>query len=472
MGITEQLARFALETDLSEIPETVVAEAKLRILDTIAVMTAGSQFESARIAVGFVEELGGRPEAGIVGSSFRAVSPYAAFANGVAAHSPEYDDRWAGSKLVGANHISACVLPSAMAVAEVRESSGADMLLAYILGYEVGARLGLASRADLWGGILLGYHPTPLLAVFGSGIAAAKLLDLDVEKALCTMGLIGSAGGGLRKQAGTMGKAFQTGHASRNGVAAALLAAKGMTADLDVLEGVPGTGHDHFGYFETHFREGNYNLEAATEDLGSRWELMYTVTKLHPGYTLAASVDLTLAIVREHDIMPDQVEGVEVGVTSLVNLGPTYRYPSSGLHSRFSQWYNISVCILDRKVGLMQFTDERASRQDVRALIDKVHFYVDPECEEDYRSGKDPMGSGGRVTFSLKDGRKISRKERTRPGYVDNPATWDNIMEKFRDCAEYSGLSERGLSVDQVAELVDRLDRLPKAAELMGALAV
>lgn len=471
MGVTEQLARFVTETDLSQIPESVIAAAKLRMLDTIAVMTAGSQFEPARIAVGFVEELGTNPEAGIIGSRIRAVSPYAAFANGVAAHSPEYDDRWAGSNLVGANHISACVLPSAMAVAEARRASGADMLLAYILGYEVGARLGLASSPQLWGGIRLGYHPTPLLAVFGAGMTVVKLLGLDVEQARYTMGLIGSEGGGLRKQAGTMGKAFQAGHAARNGVVAALLAARGMTADGDVFEGVPGTGHDHFGYFETHFREGNYNLEPVARTLGSQWELMYTITRLHPGYTLAASVDLTLAMVREQDIRPEQVEGVEVGVTSLVNLGPTYRYPSGGLHSRFSQWYNIAVCILDRKAGLMQFTDELASSPDVGALMEKVHFYVDPECEEDYRSGKDPMGSGCQITFSLKDGRKIHRKERSRPGYVDNPATWVDIMEKFRDCAEYSGLSNQELSVDRVAGLVDRIDQLSKAEELMKALA-
>ena len=472
MGITEQLASFAVETDLSQIPETVVAEAKVRILDTIAVMTVGSQFEAARIAAGFAEGLGSRPESGLVGNRVRAASPYAAFANGVASHSPEFDDTWIGSNFGGGNHISSCVLPAALAIGEARGSSGSDVLLAYIVGYEVAARLGLPPRPDLLGGILQGYHPTPLLAVFGSGMAGAKLLDLDVDQARFTLGLIGSEGGGMRKQAGTMGKAFQAGHSSRNGVVAALLAARGMTADTDVLEGVPGTGHDHFGYFETHIREGNYELAAATQDLGSRWEFMYTITKLHPGYIHAASVDLTLDMVKEHDIKPEQIEKVEVGVTSIVNLGPTYRYPSSGLHSRFSQWYNIAICILERKAGLMQFTDERASRADVRPLIEKIEFYVDDECEEDYRSGRVPFGSSGKVTFHMKDGRKISRKEGTRPGYLDNPATWDDIMAKFRECADYSGLSDRGLSVDRVAELVNGIDRLTKAEELMNVLAV
>ena len=513
MGITEQLASFAVETDLSQIPETVVAEAKVRILDTIAVMTVGSQFEAARIAAGFAEGLGSRPESGLVGNRVRAASPYAAFANGVASHSPEFDDTWIGSNFGGGNHISSCVLPAALAIGEARGSSGSDVLLAYIVGYEVAARLGLPPRPDLLGGILQGYHPTPLLAVFGSGMAGAKLLDLDVDQARFTLGLIGSEGGGMRKQAGTMGKAFQAGHASRNGVVAALLAARGMTADPDVLEGVPGTGHDHFGYFETHIREGNYELEAATQDLGSRWEFMYTITKLHPGYIHAASVDLTLDMVKEHDIKPEQIEKVEVGVTSIVNLGPTYRYPgpSSGrralrpmIRARISgqallgapmaaysgcgerdggighgQWYtlgwlagHIAICILERKAGLMQFTDERASRADVRPLIEKIEFYVDDECEEDYRSGRVPFGSSGKVTFHMKDGRKISRKEGTRPGYLDNPATWDDIMAKFRECADYSGLSDRGLSVDRVAELVNGIDRLTKAEELMNVLAV
>lgn len=472
MGITEQLARFAVETDLSKIPETVVAEAKVRILDTIAVMTVGSQFEPAQIAASFVEDLGSRPECAVVSQRFRAAAPYAAFANSVAVHSPEYDDTWIGSNMLGGNHISTCVLPAALAVGEARGASGAELLQAYILGYEVAGRLGMVPSDEVVGGMRLGYHPTPLLAVFGAGVAGAKLLGLDVDQARCTLGLIGSEGGGMRKQAGTMGKAFQAGHASRNGVVAALLASKGMTADPDVLEGVPGTGHDHFGYFETHIREGNYDLEAATRDLGSHWEFMYTVTKLHPGYIRAASVDLTLDMVKENDIKPEEIEKMEVGVASIVNLGPTYRYPSSGLHARFSQWYNIAICVLDRKAGLVQFTDERASRADVRPLIEKIEFYVDDECEEDFRSGKFPFGSSGRVTFWMKDGRKISRKEGTRRGYLDNPARWEDIVSKFRECADYSGLSDRGLSVDRVAEIVNGIDRLPKAQDLMAALVV
>ena len=470
MGVTEDLARFAVETELSQIPENVLTEAKLRILDTIAVMIVGSQLEPARITASFVEELGGRPDAGIVGQPFRAAAPYAAFVNSVSVHSPEYDDTWVGSNLVGGNHISACVLPAALAVAEMRDASGADLLLAYVLGYEVAARMGIIPVPEVVGGMRLGYHPTPLLAVFGGGAAVARLLGLDVERTRWAMGLIGSEGGGLRKQAGTMGKPFQAGHAARNGVVAAMLAAKGMTADRDVLEGVPGTGHDHFGYFETHIRDGKFDLEAGTRGLGSHWELMYTVTKLHPGYIRAASVDLTLEMVREHDIRPEQVEKLEIGVTSLINLGPTYRYPQNGMHSKFSQWYNIAICVLDRRAGLMQFTDERVSQPDVAPFLEKVRFSVDPECEDDFRNGSDPFGSSGRVTFTMKDGRKISRKERTRPGYLDNPATWDNIYEKFQECADFSGFSKKGLRVDRVGDLVKNLDQLPKAKDLMAAL--
>ena len=472
MGVTEQLARFAVETELTQVPEHVIEETKIRILDTIAVMVVGSQFESARLAASFVEDLGSRPDCGLVGRSIRAASPYAAFANGVAAHSPEFDDTWIGSNGGGGNHISACVLPAALAVGESRGASGKDLLLAYILGFEIAARMGMVPPRESIGGIIQGYHPTPLLAVFGVGVAGAKLLGLDVEQVRCTMGLIGSEGGGLRKQAGTMAKSFQAGHAARNGVVAALLAAKGFTADRDILEGEPGTGHDHFGYYETHFRDLDYDLEAATRDLGSDWDIMYTVTKLHPGYIHAASVDLTLDMVREHDIRPEQVEKVEVGVTSMVNLGPTYRYPLNALHSRFSQWYNIAVCILDRQAGLTQFTEERLGQPDVAPLLEKVHFYLDQECDEEYKSGEDLMGSGCKVSFRLTDGRTISRKERSRPGYLDNRAKWSDIVGKLEECVEFSGLAEQGLRVERVVHLVSNIDELPQISELMEALRV
>ena len=466
-SVTGQIARFVVDTDLADIPASVVEAAKLRILDTLAATLAGSHEECSRMAVEVVGDLGSKPESSILGSRTKAAAPYAAFATAVSASALEYDDNFVSSLGTVANHVSGCVLSACLPVAEARTRSGADALLAYILGYESEARLtlGCANAPHK-----RGFHAVALFGPFGAAVAAGKLLGLGIEPVRHAMGYAGQTAGSIRKNVGTMAKPFGAGNAARNGVLAAYLAGKGFRANMDVLEGVAGIGHDHFGFCEAFAGPENSDFALMVQNLGSDWELPYTITKHYPTGYRAMPFELTLALVNEYDIKPEDVEKVEVGLTSRWNLGPTYRHPSSGLQARWSMWYQVALCIIDRGLGLPQLTDERIRRADVASFSEKVYPFHDPECEDASKSGNDPMGAATKVTIFLKDGRQLSRKGQLAPGHLGNPSGWDDIAKKLRECVEYSGLLSRGFSVERVVDEVGALDRSASILTLLAAL--
>lgn len=123
MGVTEQLAKFAIETDGNFLTVPLADSAKTKILDTFATMIAGSQAPSARVSLKTIEEIGGIPQATVIGWGAKTSMPNAGFVNGVSAHALEYDDNTAG---VG--HVSGCVLPGCLAVAEYLDLSGRDLV--------------------------------------------------------------------------------------------------------------------------------------------------------------------------------------------------------------------------------------------------------------------------------------------------------------------------------------------------------
>jgi 2-methylcitrate dehydratase PrpD len=116
-------------------------------------------------------------------------------------------------------------------------------------------------------------------------------------------------------------------------------------------------------------------------------------------------VGLVLAIVREHDILRDQVERADVGATSAQNLGPTSRHPRDEVHAVFSLWDNLAVAMLNQVVGLLQFTEERRQRADVRPMLERIHLAVDASATPaDNRSGADRFEALAWVASTLKDG--------------------------------------------------------------------
>jgi 2-methylcitrate dehydratase PrpD len=432
MGITERLARFAVDTSGDSIPDAVFESAKLKYLDTLGVMVAGSRHPASVISREVAAHLGGHPRASVVGRSERTSTELAGYLNGIAAHALEYDDY---TRMV--THLSVSLVPGTLALAEDIGLSGRRMLEAFAIGFQVATHVAKGLRPWLFD---RGWHPNGILGGIAIAVAGARMLGLDAMQTRMAIGIAASEASGLRKNVGSMGKPFHVGHGVRCGIFAALLAARGYQVDPDIIEGIEDgvQGHERFGMADTFNGVGNYDLAKMAQGLGRSWHLAenQTVVRFHPGATgLASAIDGMIDLAVTHDLRPEAVERIELECTAQVMAIGSYREAQDGHKARFCPPYSMAVALIDRKAGLAQFTDERVRRADVQALMKRVSVTV----PEDLKRHTGQWGEGVnwgemRLAVLLTDGRRLALSRSTARGWPEDPATWDDVAVKFDEC--------------------------------------
>lgn len=464
-GVTETLGRFAAETGTDRIPAAAAESAKLKFLDTLAVAVAGSRHRSSIISADVVKQLGGNPSCTVIGRSERASVEHAGYLNAVSAHALEYDDY---TKSV--THASVCLVPGALALAEWLSAGGKAMLDAFIFGFEIESRVAQGMRPWL---LDRGWHPNGILGGIGVAVIGSRLMGLDQLSLRMAISIAASEGSGLRKNVGSMGKAFHVGHGVRCGVFAAMLAARGFKVDPDIIEGKDDgiDGHERFGLADTFNGVGNHDLGKMVERLGERWELAENTTnvRLHPGSTApGAAIDGMIDLAKEHDIRAPDVERIELECTPQCRSIASYTAANDSHKARFCLPYSMAVSLIDRRAGIAQYTDERVNRDDVQSLMKRVTVRVPDDLAHHRGQWGEGVNWGAmRLMVTLKSGAVVRTARTTARGWSEDPATWDDLAGKFREC------SERILSpgqIDDALDMIRRLDELPSLAPLMAAL--
>jgi 2-methylcitrate dehydratase PrpD len=439
---TEIIASFVVDLKYERIPSEVVQRAKRQILDVIGVALAGSTQEVGKIALDFIQSTGGTPECVAWGSNVRTSAPQAAFVNGIYCHATDYDDMW----LPGA-HPTGVTFPASLAIAETRRANGKQLLTAQVAAYEVMGKL--HSCADE----RAGWHPTPVFGSFGSAAAAAKLLGLDAGKMQVAFGIASSEASGISLHSGTMTKPFHAGHGARNGVVAAMLAARGFTANREVLDGA---------FFETFFGKDLSDDWRLTATLGNPFHLATPGIgiKMYPsGYHLHHAFEPALELVQKHNIRPDQVAAIEVVAPRRGHFNRPQ--VSSGLEGKFSYQYHVAMAVLDQKLTIESFHDSRAKADDVQALLKKMTLRVDPNIP------RNPDIVYIKIIIKLNDGKEVSAAQplpRSHWRYPLDRADWEG---KFRANAARV-LKEP--KIGQIVEAVDKLEDLSDVNQLTDLL--
>lgn len=455
VNVSERLARFVAEA--KSVPEETIVQAKRALLDTLGVARAGSREESARVVAEWVHERGGREEATVLGQQFRAPASEAALVNGTAGHALDYDD----VSLPMRGHPSAPLVPAVLATGEKASCSGRDLLTAFVLGFEVEARLGRAIGEAHYA---LGWHATSTLGTLGAAAACARLLGLDRGRTQAALGVASSLASGLQQNFGTMTKPLHAGWAARSGVAAAELAARGFTADARALEGESGQMSARPGGFLRAMSGGSeVDLEPLAA-LGDPFEITSSGigVKLYPCcYAVHRSLDGALELRAQHRIDPGSIARVEVEVSRGGLLPLRDEPPTTGLEGKFSLQYCLAAALVDGRVGLATFTDEAVRRSAVLELMAKV------EVREGEEPGAFPIGGNAEVRITLKDGSEQSQRVDTPRGDPSRPLAWDELAGKFHDCAGAVMPTE---AVEQVLRLVERLEEVPNVSKLTETL--
>lgn len=457
MGATAAVAQFVANAAGMAIPDEVLRRAKGALLDCTGVALAGARFPSSRIVLDFIGASGGAPQAAVVGTRIRTSPADAALANGMLASALLYED----TCLVMPGHSSATLLPVLFALGESRHLPGRALLEAYVAGFELEAALGRAIAPDHYE---RGWHATATVGSLGAAAAACRLLELAPERVQMALGIAASLAGGSRQNFGTMTQAFHSGVAARNGVVAALLAERGFTADAAILESRMG--------FCALFGVGSGRLDAAISGLGKEFALLGPILymKLYPcGFPLLRPIDCALELAVAHDLKPDDIEEVRCGVHYLIPETVFHVDPQTGLQGRTSIPYCVARAILDRRMGLAQFTDEKVRDPAARKLMAKVRAVVPPELSREALRGRvNALAAPATMEIRLRDGRVLSTRAEYFRGAGERPLSRDELVNKYRDCAAAVLDPEH---VEAARQAIEHLEDLKDAAELATLLA-
>ncbi|HEX7230689.1 MAG TPA: MmgE/PrpD family protein [Candidatus Binatia bacterium] len=457
MGITQEIARYVARVRYRDIPSDVIQLARGFILDGLGVALAGSTDECARIVQRHVRQMGGAAECSILGTSVSAPAPKSALANGVAGHAMDYDDTQLSTSKKAVygllTHPTTPVLSAVLAVGQKQKITGAEFLIAYILGVEVECRIADAIDPRHYQS---GFHSTATMGGLGAAMAAGKILAAKESQLLMTLGIAASMASGLRENFGTMTKPLHAGRAAENGVTAALLARDGFTAAPNILEA-------RRGFFNA--MAGGFDESKISGRLGSPYFMKEPGISIKPypsGSLSHPAQDLILDLLKKHDLKADDIEHIDVGTNSNVPNALIYPMPKTALEGKFSIPFCMAIAVSERKAGIAQFQDRKVRDKKVIELMKRVTLYVDEELE---RLGYDQVRS--RVRVKLKDGRVVEGRYDVARGHPTKPMSWAELTEKFRDCA---GLVLSRKNIDETIRLIEQIEQLESLRPLLRAL--
>jgi 2-methylcitrate dehydratase PrpD len=449
MEVTKDLVQRCHDLNFDALTEDVVDRVKYLVLDFIGVAARGALSESSGPVQKYIIDFdSARDGAVVIGTHLQASPAYAAMANGTAAHSLELDDVINEASL----HPAVAIMPAALAAAHIAGCSAKEFIAAIATGYEVMIKLGVA--LDPAAHYARGFHPTGTCGTMGAAITAAKILNLDQKTMMNALGIAGSQAAGSMEflSDGSFTKRLHPGWAAHSGIIAALLARENFTGPGTIIEG-------RFGFL--HAYSSGSKSGKVLQDWGDPWEVLRTSIKPHACCRYKQGpIDGILKIVRENKIDASQIEKVilgilEAGFALVAEPEEQKSDPKSIVDAQFSMPFGAAVAILHGKATLDEYTLESINSARVRELMGKISCVRDPELEKEY-----PKKWSASVTLLTKDGKAYSTRIDYPKGDPENPLTWDELIDKFRD------LISPVLGEARQNEIIERVKSLEKEQDL------
>lgn len=441
-----QWTSFAAGLTAADLPAPVIARAKLVLLDCIGVMAAGMQEpEMAALVARLAARRTGTAPA--VGTGVRLDGRDAALANGAAGTMLELDE----GNQYARGHPAIHVVPAVLAAAQDVGASGADVLAALVLGYEIGSRIGIASK------LRVTMHPHGTWGTVGAALAVAKLNGADAASIGQAIGIASSLGLSTSRRTMLEGATVRNtyaGFSNQLGLTAWDLAASGFGAERDGIGNVYG-----------HVIADDFQPAAMVEDLGSRWEIARNYFKRHAAcrYTHGA-LDALAQIVRDAggSLDPESVLKIEVD-TYVWAAQLDHPAPPTMLAAKFSLPFALATTLMRGAATVDAFRDGARTDAAILALAGKVEVREDPAL-----TAQLPGLRPARVAVTLADGRRLIAEVLTNRGDTEDPYTPDEVREKFRELAGPVWPAERLVAI---AAAVEGLDAAADLSALLDLLA-
>ncbi len=473
--VTQGLVQVSLGIQYEYLPSTCVEKIKWSLLDSVGCMLAGAVTDRGRIAIEHMKDMGGRPQATVVGVG-RTSIPTAAFCNSELMNSLDYD-------YIGpiSGHIAPYVMTPCIALAESLQVSGKELILALALANEIGGRSvsafaqhKIATNAPPW----YEEHPrfTYASSVFGGVIGAGRLVGLNQEALENAIGIAGASTAvpATMKWQHMSGPAIMTkynawtGWVSQLATMAVLSAEKGFTGDRTILDG-------EFGYWNI-VGSPKFDVDNLMGGLGQKWHLDDIRFKLYPTcYIYHAGIQGIGSLIRDNGIMPDDIDEIVVYGDKLMQTPNRMGVEvNSFADAQFFIKFNYALAVFheDSPDPNWQMPSVYADPR-IHSMISRVRLKVHPEFEGYVR---DAIGKGSvpilwSSIVEIRCGEKTYQVEVPAPkGSSSLPATDGELLQKFMTNASYSTI--RPARIQSFVNAVGDLENLSDVSKVFQYLHV
>jgi len=401
------LARYVAATRERQFPPEVLEAAQRALVDYLAVAVGAANDAPVRPVRTAIQSWHATGKARVILGG-RTTPALAVLANGTMAHAMDYDDTHPG----GAGHPSGCCWSTALALTEEHGGDEQRAIAAFITGYEIMGKLGGGFAPGVGRSLQRrGLHPTSVFGRCGAAAVAAVLMDLDEDRVFHALSNTATTAGGLLGSFGSHGKPFHAGKAAMDGILAAQLGAAGYVGGprLFELEG---------GLLDAFIQDREVDVPPL--DFDQQWEILTN------GFKLFASCRATHASTQTARGLAAQVAGrkvkrvhARVHPNALVTAGR--RDPRTPLEGKFSVPFCIALALTGHRVVYTDFVDDKMRDETVMAIV--------PRVELEAIEGQAPHSAS--MDVYLEDGTVLHGETAIIRGHPDNPASWDELHDKF-----------------------------------------
>ncbi|HKA81827.1 MAG TPA: MmgE/PrpD family protein [Xanthobacteraceae bacterium] len=450
-GATEAIVDFVSGLRHAALSDEVRHYARRHLLDTIGVMISGAGGEvatRAEAALAAVRPAGRIP---VPARARRADLLDAAFLGGTAAHGIELDDGFRQ----GSVHPGCVVVPAVLALGYDKRISGKALIEAVVAGYEAEIAIGRAVHPDLR---QRGFHPAATVGVFGAVAAAAKLRGLSAAQLANALGIAASSAAGLFAfvNGGADIKRLHAGHASREGLQAALLAEQGIEGPPDVIEARDG--------FMQAFAFGRPD-KARPITLPPAVPFGITDCYIKPYACcrhIQPAVEALMGLLADEKIATDEVQHIDVA---------TYRIAAEHAETGWDDFasaqlsfpYLMGVALKFREIKVEHFSEAKRQDPSFTAIARKLSVTAPPDVDRLY-----PQLRPARVTVTTARGaftRQADEALGSRIVPLDDAglrAKFLGLVDPVLGTAKAKELNERIWSVEDVADVAPLVESMAK----------
>lgn len=425
--VSDSVVEFLTTARTRTYPAEVIAAARMCLVDWAGVAIGAAGEAPGKILCDAMHE----PGPAILLSGGTASSSTAALINGTLAHTLDFDD----THVASLTHISGPTWAATLALASRLGDDNADLLGAFISGFEVGGRVGRIVGPAL---LERGVHATAVIGGLAATAAGCALLGLDKIQTANALGLAATQAGGLTISFGTMAKPFHAGKAAMNAVIAVQLARAGFTASHEALDNSKGLA-------AALIQDRSQSFCPVTSE---RWQILENTFKPYASCLLThASIDCARDLSAAGNGVA--IERVVAKVHPLAIELAGKMQPRTPLEAKFSLPFCIALGLRGYSASAADFSSARLQDSDIRQIAERVKLQAEPSLRE----------TAARISLTTLNGSQHDAETAFALGNPENPMRWADMKAKF------IALTERHLGVSADA-LFERLRALERAADL------